>query len=101
MGYFWKDKDKDITDVILKARDIITDPLGPVKYDMLEPLLRSVQGVAHRLEAVEVHLEKGAGKAFVRAAERPDVGSEAVRQVLDSVKLLEQRLGTLEKRIAT
>jgi len=101
MGVFWKElKEKDIYDATYKARDIIPDPYGPVKYDLIEPLLRSFQEVAQRLEAVEVHLEKGAGKPFVRAAERPDVGGDAVRQMTESMKLLEQRLGNLEKRLA-
>lgn len=98
MGLYWKElKEKDIYDVTYKARDIIPDPYGPVKYDLIEPLLRSFQEMTQRLAAVEEHLEKGAGKPFVRAAERPDVGGDAVRQMTESVRLLEQRLGNLSK----
>jgi Mg2+ and Co2+ transporter CorA len=100
---------KHIIDVLkyeLKRPEVIKDPFGPVKYDLYEQIARSylelLPEVAKRIDAIEEHLEKAApkGKAFVRPAERPDVGADAVKEVRSGVKLLGKRLAEIEGRLS-
>jgi len=58
--------------------------------------------ISSRLEAVETHLEQGAaaGKAFVRAKERPMVGAEALHEVMKPISLLSERLDRLESQLS-
>jgi hypothetical protein len=55
--------------------------------------------MARRIEQVETFLERGmpTGQAFVRASERPSVGSEALSQAIEPLLLrldrIEQKLG--------
>lgn len=78
------------------------DPVGPVKLDVLEHLLRSYLDVLPRvtrtLDAVVDHLEEGIaeGKPFVRPESRPDVGSGALSEMTSTLRLLEERISKLE-----
>jgi hypothetical protein len=78
------------------------DPIGPVKLDYLEHLLRSylevIPRVAHTLDAVVDHLEKGLpeGKPFIRSELRPDVGADGLNDLSGTLRLLDERLSKLE-----
>lgn len=80
----------------------LPDPIGPVKYDAFEHILRSyldlLPRVTQTLDAVVDHLERGLpeGKPFVRAQERPDVGADAIGQMAATVRLLDERISKLE-----
>lgn len=101
---------KDVTDgkhVIdqfkaIKWRDIVIDPLGPVKYDAFERIaasyLQTLPAVAQRLDAIEQHLQRGGGKPFVRAGELPDVGAQ-VKEVRQGIGLVQQTLAEIEQSL--
>lgn len=81
----------------------IKDPLGPVKYDLPDEVLRSYArsiGVEQRLGEIESYLENGEGKPFVRRERRPEVGQDVFGQLLDEVKLLHEKVGQLEAALS-
>lgn len=87
-----------------KHPDVILDPLGPVKYDAYEGILRSyleaLPQVAQRIDAIETHLESAEGKPFIRPAQRPEVGAGVVGGLAETVRLLDQRLAKLESKLS-
>lgn len=82
----------------------IRDPSGPIKYDVFDQILRSyldlLPRVTQTLDAVVDHLEHGApeGKPFVRPDQRPEVGVEAINDLVATVSLLSERVSKLEGR---
>lgn len=78
------------------------DPIGPVKYDAFEGIMRSyldlMPRVAQRIDSIETFLEGdlAEGKPYVRSEERPDVGADALSEVVETVRLLDQRISKLE-----
>ena len=98
---------KDIADSLRYTRLVPLpwpDPIGPIKYDAYEGLLRSyaemMPRVAQQIDSIQMFLEKdfAQGKPYVRPEERPDVGADALTEVVKSVRLLEERLSKLESR---
>jgi hypothetical protein len=83
----------------------LPDPIGPIKYDLQDWLVRSyletIPAVMQRVQAMEQHLEKDLpeGKPFIRAQERPPVGDEVVQQLSDGIRRLNERLDALEKKL--
>ncbi len=82
----------------------LPDPIGPRKYDVPDRILRSyldlLPRVTQTLDAVVDHLEHGApeGKPFVRPDQRPEVGVEAINDLVATVSLLSERVSKLEGR---
>jgi hypothetical protein len=102
---------KDVTDgkhmvdqvKAIKWRDIVVDPLGPVKYDMFERVaasyLQTIPVVAQRLDAIEQHLQqRGGGQSFVRAGELPDVGAQ-VKELREGIGLVKRTLAEIEQSL--
>jgi hypothetical protein len=81
---------------------LIPDPIGPIKYDAFDRIMASylqlMPMVAQRLDSIEAYLEQGVseGKPYVRSEERPDVGGGALTELVETVRLLDQRLSKLE-----
>ncbi len=81
------------------------DPIGPVKLDAIDWIVRSyintLPAIARHIEAIEVHLEQGLseGKPFIRPQERPSVGGEAFQELTDSIMRLNERLDSIEKKL--
>lgn len=75
------------------------NPWDPIKYDILEiyQLLRVLPQLSQRLNSIEEHL--ATGKPFVRAAERPQVGAEALESA-ELVRTLTKRVDELESRLS-
>jgi len=82
------------------------DPIGPVKLDAADFLVRGVVqemvSVEQRLSAMEEHLATGAaeGKAFIPAAQRPNVGSDLVQQAQTKLNLIQERVEKLERSLS-
>lgn len=101
---------KDVTDgkqiidqvKAIKWRDIVIDPLGPVKYDAFERIaasyLQTLPVVAQRLDAIEQHLQREGGKPFVRAGELPDVGKQ-VKELRQGIGLVRETLDEIEQQL--
>ncbi|HEY0555734.1 MAG TPA: hypothetical protein VGG20_15880 [Thermoanaerobaculia bacterium] len=113
MGHSLHKDIKDITDTKIadhkRTYDVYTtknfdipDRFGPVKYDIPDQILRTyidlLPVVAQRIDAIEEHLEKGAGKAFIRSQERPEVGGDAIHGLTEGLRKLNERLDRLEAR---
>lgn len=81
------------------------DPIGPVKYDAIDWIVRSyletLPAINQRIEKIEEHLEQGLpeGKPFIRPQERPSVGDESLQQLADSIVRLNERLDSIEKKL--
>ncbi len=78
--------------------------IGPIKYDTIDQLgrqyLELLPALAQRVQAVEQHVASGEGKPFIPANARPDVAGDAIREVVDGIRLLDQRLGQVETALA-
>lgn len=96
---------KRYLDTTLTYANPIFDPIGPVKYDVPDVLVRSVveqmAAVQQRLSTVEEHLATGVveGRAFVPAAQRPEVGNDLLQQTQGQLKLMQERLDRVEESL--
>src|SRR5262249_55967702 len=94
----------DIVDAQWPGKYPEVDPYGPHKFDAHEYIARSyldlMPKVTQTLDAITEHLEHGIreGKPFVRPQERPDVEGGAYEQLTSTIRLLDERLSTLERQ---
>jgi len=94
---------KDIVDTIhYIPPKLIPDPIGPVKLDAFDRIMSSylqlMPKVAQRIDSMEAYLEEGVaeGKPYVRSDERPEVGAGTLNELVENIRLIDQRLSKLE-----
>lgn len=73
----------------------------PPDFKLIVELDKVIQPLIQRVEAVETYIttDMPAGKPFVRAHERPTVGSEILHKITQTVQLLGSRLEQIEHRL--
>jgi hypothetical protein len=90
---------KDEVDLTRTRVPFVWDPIGPVKLEAIDFILRNfTEQFTKRLNTIETHLEQGIGQgaSFIRFQERPDVGGAALQDLPESLRKLHERLDRLE-----